>query len=361
MDSYMGSSADPVSLHKYLYASANPVMYTDPTGHFSMMGMSAAMGIRETLQNMQFGIYSKSVDLLLGLINGVTYDSVTDFVGFGTLMRTTIGLNLSLRFSSKLRKAKMLCRNSFTSQTLVATKDGLVPIEEIKIGDEVWAYNEENQTKSLQKVTHLIQGENYKYLVDIGLDNGEVITATDNHPFWELDSKSWLRAEQLSLHSLLLDIHDNNMSIDALKSYREDVIVYNLSVANEHTFFVGSSGVLGHNCDIDEIMGKLVKQVNPNYCKNQKCDFFAKDLISKLKANNIPYKKIELDTINGGPIGSNWYSPTQSNAPISLTGYHVGVKVGNKVYDNFNLHGVNYRSWLTDMYVLPSDRIKRRR
>ncbi len=33
-DSYAGSISDPVSLHKYLYANANPVTYTDPSGYF---------------------------------------------------------------------------------------------------------------------------------------------------------------------------------------------------------------------------------------------------------------------------------------------------------------------------------------
>jgi hypothetical protein len=33
MDSYEGSLADPLSLHKYLYASANPIFFGDPSGH----------------------------------------------------------------------------------------------------------------------------------------------------------------------------------------------------------------------------------------------------------------------------------------------------------------------------------------
>ncbi len=32
MDTYGGSLSDPMSLHKYLFANANPVKYRDPSG-----------------------------------------------------------------------------------------------------------------------------------------------------------------------------------------------------------------------------------------------------------------------------------------------------------------------------------------
>ena len=37
-DSYAGSISAPVSLHKYLYANSNPVMYTDPSGYLAVEG-----------------------------------------------------------------------------------------------------------------------------------------------------------------------------------------------------------------------------------------------------------------------------------------------------------------------------------
>ena len=47
MDTYQGSNADPISLHKYLYANSNPVMYSDPSGYMSLgevMCVSAIIG-----------------------------------------------------------------------------------------------------------------------------------------------------------------------------------------------------------------------------------------------------------------------------------------------------------------------------
>ncbi|MBQ0775896.1 MAG: RHS repeat-associated core domain-containing protein, partial [Gammaproteobacteria bacterium] len=38
MDTWNGSMNDPIALHKYLYANANPTMYVDPTGKFASLG-----------------------------------------------------------------------------------------------------------------------------------------------------------------------------------------------------------------------------------------------------------------------------------------------------------------------------------
>ncbi|MBQ4059906.1 MAG: RHS repeat-associated core domain-containing protein, partial [Lachnospiraceae bacterium] len=61
MDSYQGSIYDPVTLHKYLYANANPVMYTDPSGYYSLAECSIAQTINGILNE------SRMLNVLRGL------------------------------------------------------------------------------------------------------------------------------------------------------------------------------------------------------------------------------------------------------------------------------------------------------
>jgi RHS repeat-associated protein len=48
-DPYSGSMGDPMSLHNYQYAHANPTRYTDPTGYFSMAEQGAILAIGATI------------------------------------------------------------------------------------------------------------------------------------------------------------------------------------------------------------------------------------------------------------------------------------------------------------------------
>ena len=65
MDNYPGSIFDPVSLHKYMYANADPVNCSDPTGYFTLMESETVMAIQEVLDSQ---IVRTSI--AMGLING---------------------------------------------------------------------------------------------------------------------------------------------------------------------------------------------------------------------------------------------------------------------------------------------------
>jgi RHS repeat-associated protein len=79
MDTYGGSVFDPTSLHKYLYANANPVSYTDPSGYFSLPELTVSMTIMDCIK---FTAFSAIVGAVTGFVFG-TIDSLLGGKGLG--------------------------------------------------------------------------------------------------------------------------------------------------------------------------------------------------------------------------------------------------------------------------------------
>ncbi len=231
-DTWMGNNHDPVTLHKYLYANADPAMYTDPTGNFSMGGLMSGLNVMGRLATTALNTYS-NVTLLMDIASGDV---------------TLTELALTYAIGRFLPRTFFRCRNSFSSDTLVQTETGLVPIAEISIGDKVWAYDELTGETSLQEVIHLIAGEGSKELVDIELGKGEVISTTKDHTFFVPESSSWIEAGDLYSGVYLFGLSGGLEEVRSVSPYRTDTKVYNLSVLNDHNYFVGQSGVLAHNC-----------------------------------------------------------------------------------------------------------------
>ena len=81
MDSYSGSINDPVSLHKYLYANANPVMYCDPSGYMSLLN---EIVVEVVIQNVLTGIISGSVSMGLSILNDMASATPEEPYEFGS-------------------------------------------------------------------------------------------------------------------------------------------------------------------------------------------------------------------------------------------------------------------------------------
>jgi Pretoxin HINT domain len=140
--------------------------------------------------------------------------------------------------------------NCFAAGTLVWTETGLRAIETLKVGDQVLSWSEDTGEVALKPVTATFVTPD-RPLFDLaigGVAANDVITTTPGHPFW-VEGTGWVHAGELTSNDAL-------RSLEPLGQLRlEDVptrtlaygAVYNLAVAEFHTYFVGANGVLVHN------------------------------------------------------------------------------------------------------------------
>ena len=133
-----------------------------------------------------------------------------------------------------------------TPGTLIHTEDGLIPIEEIKPDQLVWAEDPETGERALKRVVCLFRNEKYE-LVHLQV-KGETFTTTVGHPFF-VQGNGWVAAKELVVGDKLELQDGGDAYVDAIttKQFEEPVKVYNFEVEDFHTYFVGLSCVLVHN------------------------------------------------------------------------------------------------------------------
>ena len=136
--------------------------------------------------------------------------------------------------------------NCFIAGTLVYTPDGNVPIERIKQGDLVWAWDEETGEVSQKAVVETYVNETDE-LVHVFV-NGEEIITTPSHPFYS-PVKGWTDAIHLRAGDILVLVNGEYVVIEWIQHeiLESPVTVYNFQVADYHTYYVTDNGVLVHN------------------------------------------------------------------------------------------------------------------
>ena len=305
MDTYAGTLDNPVSLHKYLYANANPVMYTDPTGNFSLMETSIAQGIQATINdvivpafnakklmswaNLAVTAYDVAgqmrlilageanvLGLAFALAKGMVVQALLNCALTAVLGETAVTVLKvigivqdtgsfieavksgdpekiiveSLRLAVSVFALSCQC---FTGDTLVSTEDGDRRIDEIESGDKVWSYNTETGEKELKEVKDVSVTET-DILVKITTTDDKEIETTMFHPFYvteaedEKASGMWVAASNLVGGDELLMEDGQRVYVKEVKIEKlaEKIKVYNLEVDEWHTYFV-AGGVLVHN------------------------------------------------------------------------------------------------------------------
>lgn len=149
---------------------------------------------------------------------------------------------------------KQVCgRNSFTGDTLVLMADGSTKrIDEIKLGDHVLATDPETKESGSREVTATIIGEGVKSLIELEVGGVGKIIATDGHPFWLPNLKSWTEAKDLHVGSVLRTSAGAEVQVTATRNWVAVERVYNLTIDGIHTYYVmaADTPVLVHNTGV---------------------------------------------------------------------------------------------------------------
>lgn len=133
----------------------------------------------------------------------------------------------------------------FVAGTKVKTIDGLVNIEDVKVGDIVYALNLETNELELKPVLRTkISYTSELYNIYVG---NTKIQATPRHEFYVVD-RGFVRAKDLKVGDMVLS-NGKSKKIDKIKyeKFSDMLEVYNFTVDELHNYLITSDSILVHN------------------------------------------------------------------------------------------------------------------
>ena len=258
----------------FAYCYNNPVMYIDPTGCAPDLDLLFDGSMMVVLGGLTFAAVLLTGGSCLPWVAAAyavvatasvatatsgafeVYESFTgenpakDFVGeetYETIKNASIAV---LSLAPAVISYGTTVSVCFVAGTLVKTESGDKSIEDICIGDKVYAYNEETGEIALKSVVNTFVNEATE-LVHVFVNNEEII-CTNEHPFYS-PVKGWIEACQLRAGDILVSLNGEYIIVEQVQHeiLESPIKVYNFEVEDFHTYFVGNGdGVLVHNqCD----------------------------------------------------------------------------------------------------------------
>ena len=281
-----GVGGNLIGYNLYAYGFNNPINMYDPTGEWpwlaNLVGAVAAVAAAVvavavvataapaaictlTMMGMYVGasyvtassvataVVATTAVVTAAYSADVAYSSVTgesvllDTVFQGNTDAYNTGLAItSIATAGILEMAAQSPGVCFVEGTLIATIDGLTPIEKIKSGDMVWATNEKTGETELKQVVQTFVNETNE-LVHLTIGE-ESITATPEHPFY-VPQKGWVAAIDLRAGDILVTVNGEYVILEQIQHeiLEAPITVYNFEVEEFHTYHVGEQSLLVHN------------------------------------------------------------------------------------------------------------------
>ncbi|MET8752235.1 polymorphic toxin-type HINT domain-containing protein [Streptomyces sp. NPDC004667] len=143
--------------------------------------------------------------------------------------------------------------HSFPAGTRVLMAAGTtLPIEEIRVGDQVTATDPATGETGSRTVSRAIRTPDDRNFTDVTLADGSSVTSTDSHPYWVESRKRWVDARDLRVGDELRTPVGGAVLVSQVSDRTGLETAYDLTVDDLHTYYIaaGASGALVHNSDL---------------------------------------------------------------------------------------------------------------
>ncbi|WP_265665728.1 polymorphic toxin-type HINT domain-containing protein [Verminephrobacter aporrectodeae] len=188
---------------------------------------------------------------------------VGQYVNPGTVVKLAVKL---AKYGGKLADAVKHTKRdlgcaSFAAATLVLTPQGMLPIEQIRIGQQVQSRHERLFTEAPQAVTNTFARTAPGYwLLSTEFDQFKL---TDEHPLW-VQGKGWTQAQHITDNDVIAGAK-GDVRVLGNEAIHQPLPVYNFSVAKTANYFVGAGAIWAHNSDCDiSILTKAWAKLTPH-------------------------------------------------------------------------------------------------